>query len=111
MNTKTLLIYILQHHISLKPNTWYVYQLKLNDDSSYVGVSKDVVNRLLQHLNSSWYPRFNKQPRRVISIELIKSYPTVEQALQQEKELHKQLGLKYRRSYRNQVGRRKVSET
>ncbi|MEK7174013.1 MAG: GIY-YIG nuclease family protein [Patescibacteria group bacterium] len=66
--------------------TYFVYILKCNDNSLYVGCTNNLQKRLHQHSNTKTGAHYTKI-RRPVTLLLTESYPTLKEARFQEAEI------------------------
>jgi putative endonuclease len=67
---------------------YYVYILKCNDDSLYVGVTSDIERRVMEH-NSGKYPEAYTHSRRPITLAFYQDFTEPNQAIEYEKKIKK----------------------
>lgn len=67
---------------------YYVYILKCNDNSLYVGVTSDVERRLMEH-NAGKYPEAYTHSRRPVEIVFYQEFTEPNQAIDFEKKIKK----------------------
>ena len=72
---------------------YYVYILKCNDDSLYVGITSDIDRRLTEH-NAGKYPEAYTHNRRPVSLVFCQEFTDPNQAIEFEKKLKKWSRLK-----------------
>ncbi len=67
---------------------YFVYILKCNDDSLYVGVTSDIEGRVMEH-NSGKYPEAYTHSRRPIVLVFCQEFTDPNQAIEYEKKIKK----------------------
>ncbi|MFL9831974.1 GIY-YIG nuclease family protein [Flavobacterium sp. ST-87] len=67
---------------------YYVYILKCNDDSLYVGVTSDIERRLMEH-NEGKYPEAYTHSRRPVELTFYQEFTEPNQAIEFEKKVKK----------------------
>ncbi|MES2239817.1 MAG: GIY-YIG nuclease family protein [Bacteroidota bacterium] len=67
---------------------YYVYILKCNDNSLYVGITSDIERRLIEH-NGGKYPEAYTHSRRPVILEFYQEFTVPNQAIEFEKKIKK----------------------
>jgi len=67
---------------------YYVYILKCNDDSLYVGITSDIERRVMEH-NVGKYPAAYTHSRRPVSLAFYQDFMDPNQAIEFEKKIKK----------------------
>ncbi len=67
---------------------YYVYILKCNDNSLYVGITSDIERRLMEH-NAGKYPEAYTHSRRPVALAFCQDFTNPNQAIEFEKKIKK----------------------
>ena len=67
---------------------YYVYILKCNDNSLYVGITSDIERRVMEH-NAGKYPEAYTDSRRPVSLAFYQDFTEPNQAIEFEKKIKK----------------------